>query len=204
MRNDGIRIAALLTTVTETFERISMHGVRVALLRRQAASVGLPLNEVRIPPMCSNEEYEERMNRALSSPALHEYERYAFGDLFLEDVREYREERLTAAGKHGVWPLWKENTKELARIFIDVGFRARVVTVDPAQLAPSYCGREFDASFLNDLPPAVDPCGERGEFHTFVYDGPIFRRPVDARRGQTVERDGFVFCDLVPSTTTAT
>jgi uncharacterized protein (TIGR00290 family) len=204
MRNDGIQVAALLTTVTETFERISMHGVRVDLLRQQGASIELPLVEVRIPPSCSNETYEERMDRALSSTELRAYERYAFGDLFLEDVRAYREERLTAAGKRGVWPLWHEDTTTLARKFIDAGFRATVVTVDPAQLEPSYCGRDFDASFLADLPAAVDPCGERGEFHTFVYDGPIFRRPIDVRRGATVERDGFVFCDLMSSTMAAT
>lgn len=198
LRRQGVPVRALLTTVTEMFERISMHGVRIELLRQQAASVGCPLIEVRIPPACSNEVYEERMHDMLISARMRDCERYAFGDLFLEEVRGYREERLATIGKLGVWPLWGQNTSELASGFVDAGFRAVIVCVDPRQLDPAFCGREYDRALLDDLPSGVDPCGERGEFHTFVYDGPVFRHPIPLTTGDVVERDGFVFADLLP------
>ena len=197
LRQANHSVRTLLTTVTEEYDRISMHGVRVSLLRRQAEEVGLPLVEVRIPPSCSNELYEEHMAGALSSPELRDCERYAFGDLFLEDVREYREQQLATWGKRGVWPLWGRDTRMLAGEFVEAGFKGVVVCVDQSKLDGDWCGRELNAEFLADLPSDVDPCGERGEFHTFVYDGPIFSRPLMIERGGIVKRDGFIFCDLL-------
>ncbi|HTC59830.1 MAG TPA: ATP-binding protein [Solirubrobacteraceae bacterium] len=194
---DGKSPALLMTTVTAEYERISMHGVRRELLARQAQLVGVPLVEVEIPVHCTNEVYEERMAAAFASEEMSNVEEVAFGDLFLQDIREYRESRLTAAGKRALFPVWGLDTAELARRFLSLGFRAILVCVDPRALDPSYAGREFDESLLEDLPPEVDPCGENGEFHTFVYDGPIFAGAVDCRRGDVVERGGFVFCDLL-------
>jgi uncharacterized protein (TIGR00290 family) len=199
LRRGNEPVRALLTTITERYDRVSMHGVRVALLREQARAAGLALVEVAIPPDCSNELYEVRMDEALASGPLRSCRRYAFGDLFLEDVRTYREERLTAAGKEGVWPIWGRDTRELAEEFIAAGFKAIVVCVDPRKLDAGFAGREYDATFLADLPNDVDPCGERGEFHTFVHDGPAFAAEIPCRRGDVVERDGFVFCDVLPA-----
>lgn len=190
-------VMGLLTTVTEGYERVSMHGVRVSLLRQQAVALGLPLVEVRIPQACTNELYEERLAEALSSAQLEDCRRYAFGDLFLEDVRKYREERLAEWGKSGVWPLWGRDTRILAGEFLDAGFKGVVVCVDPSKLDGNFCGRELNKSFLADLPSGVDPCGEWGEFHTFVYDGPGFSSPLGILRGEIVERGGFTFCDLL-------
>jgi len=194
---DGLEPAALLTTVTETFDRVSMHGVRRSLLRRQADAVGLPLVEVAIPSPCGNDVYESRMAAALASEALAGVDELAFGDLFLEDVRAYRESRLAAAGRRARFPLWGSETAELARRFVGAGFGAVLVCVDPDALDGSFAGREYDERLLADLPPGVDPCGENGEFHTFVYDGPVFDEPVACERGEVVERDGFVFADLL-------
>jgi uncharacterized protein (TIGR00290 family) len=188
---------ALLTTVTEGYERVSMHGVRRQLVRSQAAVAGVPLVEVEIPPQCSNDVYEARMVAAFASTPLRDVTEVAFGDLFLEDIRAYRESRLAAVGKRGQFPLWGHDTRELAHRFLADGFRAVVVCVDPRLLDRSFAGREYDERLLADLPPNVDPCGENGEFHTFVYAGPIFGSPLRSRRGATVERDGFVFCDLL-------
>lgn len=190
-------VTALLTTVTEGYERISMHGVRVNLLRQQAATLRLPLVEVRIPQSCFNELYEERLAEALSSAQLKDCRRYAFGDLFLEDVRKYREERLAGWGKSGVWPLWGRDTRVLAEEFLGTGFKGIVVCVDPSKLDGEFCGRDLNHEFFADLPADVDPCGERGEFHTFVYDGPGFSSPLRIQRGESVERSGFIFCDVI-------
>jgi uncharacterized protein (TIGR00290 family) len=190
-------VTALLTTITEGYERVSMHAIRVDLLRSQAAAVGLPLVEVRIPPTCVDDTYRDRMASAIASEPIAGIDDHAFGDLFLEEVRSYREATLAGVGKRAVFPLWKVPTEELAGRFIADGFRAVVTCVDPAKLDPSFAGREFDAGFLDDLPPSVDPCGENGEFHTFVYDGPIFRSPIPFSHGETVERDGFVFHDVL-------
>jgi uncharacterized protein (TIGR00290 family) len=192
--------ASLMTTVTAEYERISMHGVRRELLARQAQLVGVPLVEVEIPGRCTNAIYEEQMAAAFASEQMSSVEEVAFGDLFLQDVREYRESRLTAAGKRALFPVWGFDTTELAHRFIALGFRAILVCVDPRALDSSFAGREFDESLIEDLPPEVDPCGENGEFHTFVYDGPIFAGAVGCQRGEVVERDGFVFCDLLAST----
>jgi uncharacterized protein (TIGR00290 family) len=197
LRREGVEVTALLTTVTEGFERVSMHGIRRDLLRRQAAATGVPLVEVTIPPDCVNAVYEERMAAAFAQPPLNRVGGMASGDLFLEDVRAYREERLAEAGKEALFPLWGRDTRALAREFLDAGFEAIVCCLDPRRLDPSFAGRLYDASFLAELPDDVDPCGERGEFHTFVYAGPVLSTPVRIAVGDVVERDGFVFCDLV-------
>jgi uncharacterized protein (TIGR00290 family) len=194
------QVAALLTTVTGEYDRISMHGVRRTLLRRQAQALGFALEEVVISPGASNDEYERKMGAALEAlrtqvPGL---DTVVFGDLFLADIRAYRERMLTRMGMRGLFPLWLRDTRALAREFILLGYRAVLVCVDAAQLAGEFAGREFDAALLRDLPPNVDPCGENGEFHTFVYAGPELRQPVRHARGPVVVRDGrFVYCDLV-------
>ena len=193
------RVAALLTTVTDVFDRISMHGVRRELLRRQAQSVGLPLHEVFIPPQCVNPVYEARMQAALRIYYDQGIRKVAFGDIFLEDLRAYREKNLARIDMHGLFPIWKRGTRELAAHFVSSGFRGFAVCIDPRKLDPSFAGRELDASFFRDLPANVDSCGENGEFHTFVCDGPIFREPIAVRAGEIVTRDAFVFCDLLPA-----
>jgi uncharacterized protein (TIGR00290 family) len=199
LRRQGMAPEALITTVTEGFDRISMHGVRRELLGRQAEALGVPLVEVAIPPGCVNEVYEARMAHAFASATLVDVAVVAFGDLFLEDVRAYREERLAAGGKAGLFPLWGRDTAELARGFVAAGFEAIVVCLDPAARDPCLAGRPYDGRLLDELPASVDPCGENGEFHTFVHAGPIFAGPVACQIGETVERDGFVFCDLLPA-----
>jgi len=199
LRREAVEPEALITTVTEGYDRISMHGVRRELLAGQADASGIPLVEVRIPPGCANDLYETRLNQALSSTPLSEVEAVAFGDLFLEDVRAHREAQLNANGRHSLFPLWGRDTGELAREFIAAGFQAFIVTLDPRTLDASFAGRAYDEQLLADLPASVDPCGENGEFHTFVYAGPIFTEPVACQTGEIVERDGFVFCDLIPA-----
>jgi len=194
----GNRVAALLTTVTEEYDRISMHGVRRVLLERQAASIGVPLHAVLIPPQCVNATYEARMKEALNEHLLRGVKRVAFGDIFLEDLRVYREKNLAQLGMEALFPIWKRDTRELARDFLRLRFWAIAVCVDPRVLDVSFAGRVLDESFFDDLPPGVDPCGENGEFHTFVFDGPIFRTPVRFVSGERVLRDGFCFCDLLP------
>jgi uncharacterized protein (TIGR00290 family) len=197
LRGEQQEPAALLTTVTEGFDRISMHGVRRELLALQAEAAGVPLIEILIPPACSNELYEARMAAAFELPPLSAIGTVAFGDLFLADIRAYREQRLAAAGRQGLFPLWQRDTGELAREFVTAGFQATIVCVDPRQLDASFAGRTYDRQLVDDLPAAVDPCGENGEFHTFVHAGPIFTQPIACQRGDIVERDGFVFCDLI-------
>jgi uncharacterized protein (TIGR00290 family) len=197
LRRDRVHVAALLTTITEGYERVSMHGVRRDLVRSQAAAVGVPLAEVTIPPDCVNAVYEERMAAAFAEAPLARIGAMASGDLFLEDVRAYREERLAEAGKEALFPLWGRDTRALAREFVEAGFEAVVCCLDPRRVESSFAGRAYDADFLADLPDDVDPCGEHGEFHTFVHAGPVFSRPVAIEIGETVERDGYVFCDLV-------
>jgi uncharacterized protein (TIGR00290 family) len=199
LRRRQLEPEALITTVTDSYERISMHGVRRELLARQAEALGVPLVEVLIPPACINEIYEARMAQAFAAAPLSGVEAVAFGDLFLEDVRAYREGRLAAAGKRGLFPLWGHDTATLARDFIDAGFEATLVCLDPGALDASFAGRRYDERLLRDLPAGVDPCGENGEFHTFVSAGPIFPKPITCERGEIVERDGFVFCDLIPA-----
>jgi uncharacterized protein (TIGR00290 family) len=197
LRLQGVEPEALITTVTDAYDRISMHGVRRELLAKQADATGIPLVEVRIPPACVNEVYEARMTEAFASAPLASVETVAFGDLFLEDVRAYREERLTASGRRGVFPLWRRDTGVLAREFIAAGFQAFIVTLDPRALDASFAGRAYDEQLLAELPASVDPCGENGEFHTFVHAGPIFNEPIACETGEVVEREGFVFCDVI-------
>ena len=195
----SVRVTALLTTLTDPYDRVSMHGVRHTLLAAQAAAVGLPLSEARIPAGASNQVYEEAFGAVLADQRSRGVNRVAFGDLFLADIRAYRERQLAALHMTGLFPLWERDTHELAREFIALGFRATLVCVDPRRLDASFAGRAFDADLLRDLPPGVDPCGENGEFHTFVTDGPIFSKLVPCTLGVVVQREGFVFCDLVPS-----
>lgn len=199
LRRDGREPAALVTTVTETYDRISMHGVRRTLLARQAEAAGIPLVEVLIPPACSNDVYEQRVEQAFASEPLAGIDTVAYGDLFLEDIRAYREERLAVVGRRGLFPIWGLNTARLAQQFIAAGFEATLICVDPRQLDPLFAGRGFDQRLLTDLPAAVDPCGENGEFHTFVHAGPILRTSISCTRGDIVDRDGFIFCDLTPN-----
>ncbi|MCA1668227.1 MAG: diphthine--ammonia ligase [Thermomicrobia bacterium] len=198
-RAEEYEVAALLTTVTEEYDRVSMHGVRRSLLERQAASVGLPLTQVHIPRNCSNAEYASRMASAceeLKGTGLHTA---ASGDIFLEDVRRYREGQLAEAGMRGVFPLWGRESAQLARTFVAAGFAAVTVCLDAQALDKEWAGRAYDTRFLADLPRGVDPCGENGEFHTFVYDGPIFRERLAWVRGDVVLRDDrFYYCDLLP------
>jgi uncharacterized protein (TIGR00290 family) len=198
LRNAGREPSVLLTTVTEGVERISIHGVRRELLLHQAAATGIPLVEVRIPLPCPNEVYETRMAAALAAPPLDAVTEVAFGDLFLADVRAYREERLAPTGRQAVFPLWGRDTRALAQEFVR-SFRAIVATVDPRSLDASFAGRAYDAKLLAELPPGVDPCGENGEFHTFVHAGPIFDAPIAVTTGERVERDGFAYCDILPA-----
>jgi uncharacterized protein (TIGR00290 family) len=199
LRRQGREPEALITTVTAGFDRISMHGVRRDLLERQAEALGIPLVEVVIPPVCVNEMYEARMARAFASPPLSDVEEVVFGDIFLEDVRAYREDRLAADGKRGNFPLWGRDTIELAREFIAAGFKATIVCLDPHVLDSAFAGRAYDEQLLAELPLEVDPCGENGEFHTFVHAGPMLAEPIACETGDVVERDGFIFCDLVPA-----
>jgi uncharacterized protein (TIGR00290 family) len=197
LQRSDVHIAALLTTVTEGYERISMHGVRRELLERQAQSIGLPLHEVRIPPQCVNPIYEARMEEALRVYFESGVRKVAFGDIFLEDLRAYREKNLARVGMTAIFPIWKRDTRELIRFFHANKFRAVAVCVDSKVLDPSFAGRELDEPFFRDLPPHADPCGENGEFHTFVFDGPIFQSPIPVRTGEVINRDGFIFCDLL-------
>jgi uncharacterized protein (TIGR00290 family) len=201
LRTDrGYRVVALMTTVTREYDRISIHGVRRAVLEAQTAALGLPLIEASIPVGASNADYEAAFGLALRAaqerrPGLRHI---AFGDLFLTDVRAYREALLASLGWTGVFPLWGEDTGVLARQFIHGGYRAVLTCVDTTQLSPEFAGREFDAALLADLPETVDPCGERGEFHTCVYAGPLFPRPLPLVTGERVSRDGrFEYCDVL-------
>jgi uncharacterized protein (TIGR00290 family) len=193
-----LEVVALLTTLTEDYGRVSMSGVREELLEDQSRMLGLPLVRVWIPPSCPNEVYEERMAQALAAEPLLDVRHFAFGDLYLSDVRAYREARLADAGKLGLFPLWGRDTAALAREMIASGFRATVVCVDPRVLPASFAGRAYDEQFLADLPEGVDPCGEQGEFHTFVWDAPVFQAPIPCQIGAIVTRDNFVFCDVLP------
>lgn len=198
LRVGHYRIGALLTVVTEGFDRISMHGVRRVLLEQQAAALGLPLHVITIPQKCTNEQYEACMVDALTPHQKRGIETVVFGDLFLQDVRAYRERNLARAGMRALFPVWERDTHTLAQTFITLGFKAIVVCVDPKVLDRSFAGRCVDEAFLRDLPHDVDPCGENGEFHTFVFAGPMFHDEVLFRIGEVVIREGFIFCDLLP------
>ncbi|MCI0482489.1 MAG: diphthine--ammonia ligase [Candidatus Dadabacteria bacterium] len=192
-------IASLLTTVTEGYDRVSMHGVRLSLLEMQADSLGLALEKVIIPRKASNEEYEISLEKSLLKYKGSGVESVIYGDIFLEEIRKYREEQLGRLGLGCVFPIWGRDSFLLARTFIEAGFKAVAVCVDSTLLDGGFAGREFDYDFLSELPPGIDPCGENGEFHTFVYDGPAFRERVVFEKGEIVLRDGrFYYCDLLP------
>ena len=194
-------IVSLLTTITEGYDRSSMHGIRRRLIEQQARSIGLPLEKVPLSRVSSNEEYESRMREILERHKNKGVSRVVFGDIFLEDVRRYREDRLASIGMKGVFPLWGKDTAEVARTFIGLGFKAVITCVDSQQLDPGFTGRAFDEHMLASLPVHTDPCGENGEFHSFVYDGPIFRHAILFSMGEVVLREErFNYCDLLPTT----
>ena len=198
IRSEGLGTpAALLTTINEAYDRVAMHGVRADVLRAQADAAGLPLIAVPIPSPCPNEMYEQRMAAAVAAAVADGFTHVAFGDLFLRDVRQYREDRLAGTGLTPIFPLWERPTSELARTMIDGGLKAILTCVDQRVLPASFAGRSFDSTLLAELPPTIDPCGERGEFHSCVIDGPMFRKPLDVQGGEVVERGDFVFADLL-------
>jgi uncharacterized protein (TIGR00290 family) len=192
-----VEVVGLLTTINEAYDRVAMHAVRVALLQAQAEAVGLSLWAVPIPSPCSNQQYEAAMGAAIQRARDAGVSVMAFGDLFLEDVRRYRERQLAGTGLAPLFPIWGLPTTLLAREMISSGLRARITCVDPKQISASFVGREFDELLLADLPASADPCGEHGEFHTFAYAGPMFHHPVPIQTGEIVTREGFVFADLL-------
>ena len=197
MKGD-VEIVALLTTVNTTHGRVAMHAVRESLLEAQAASVGLPLVKVPVPWPCPNDNYEQAMSSAMAQARAEGVRHMVFGDLFLEDIRRYREEKLSSCGMTPLFPIWGLDTAGLAREMVGAGLRAYLTCVDPKQLDPKFVGRVFDARLLAELPAGVDPCGENGEFHTYAFAGPMFHEPISASVGEVVERDGFFFADVLP------
>jgi uncharacterized protein (TIGR00290 family) len=196
LRQQGMDVVGLLTSFNEAVGRVSMHAVRQALVEAQASAAGLPLWPLYLPWPCSNDQYEQRMRVVFDRAREDDITHVAFGDLFLEDIRRYREEKLAGTGLTPIFPLFGADTAQLARDMIAGGLKARLTCVNPKVLDARFAGRDFDASLLDELPPSVDPCGERGEFHSFAYAGPMFSRPIPIVSGEVVERDGFVFADV--------
>ena len=197
LRQDpSVEIGGLLTTMNEEFDRVAMHAVRRKMLEEQASAAGVPLRTVLLPWPCTNEQYEERMRAAVAQAVSEGFTHVAFGDLFLEDVRKYREEKLAGTGLTPLFPIWGIPTDRLAPEMVENGLRSVLTCVNPKQLDRSFAGRHFDRALLADLPAGVDKCGERGEFHSFAYDGPMFSRPIAVTVGEVVDRDGFVFADV--------
>ncbi len=199
LRQSGVELWGVLTTVNEVHQRVAMHAVRVELLQAQADALGLPLRQIPIPSPCPNEVYERAMAGAVERAVSEGFTHVAFGDLFLEDIRRYREERLAGTGLTPMFPLFGADTTALARTMVAGGLRARLTCVNPKVVDRRFAGREFDSALLDELPPSVDPCGERGEFHSFAYAGPMFASPIPIESGEVVERDGFVFADVLPA-----
>ena len=199
LRQSGVELGGVLTTVNEVHQRVAMHAVRVELLQAQADALGLPLRQIPIPSPCPNEVYERAMAAAVERAVSEGFTHVAFGDLFLEDIRRYREERLAGTGLTPMFPLFGADTGALARTMVAGGLRARLTCVNPKVVDRRFAGREFDSALLDELPPSVDPCGERGEFHSFAYAGPMFAKPIAIASGEVVERDGFVFADVLPA-----
>jgi uncharacterized protein (TIGR00290 family) len=200
LRQDpDIAVDGLFCTINQEFDRVAMHAVRVQLLQRQADSIGLPLQLIPIPYPCSNADYAEIMGGFIEREKERGVESIAFGDLFLEDIRAYREKSLSGTGITPIFPIWGLDTHILPATMLESGLRAHITCVDPSQLPTELSGREYDAGFLSDLPRGVDPCGENGEFHSFAFDGPMFRHRIDIQIGETTTRDGFVFTDLLPA-----
>jgi uncharacterized protein (TIGR00290 family) len=201
-QRDEVEIVGLLTTVNTHFQRVAMHGTRHALLKMQVNAVGIPLWEIPLPWPCPNEAYEQAMSAACCSAVQQGISGIAFGDLFLEDVRRYREDRLRGTGLQPLFPLWGRNTHELIEEMIDAGLRARIVCVDPSKLSSEFVGRDLDRNLIGQFPAAVDPCGENGEFHTFAYAGPMFSYAIPISGGEYVTRDGFIYADVLPGEST--
>ena len=197
-QQDNVEVVGLLTTINTHFQRVAMHGTRHALLKAQAEAARLPLWEVPLPWPCSNEVYEQAMAAACASAVAQGVTAIAFGDLFLEDVRKYREDRLRGTGLEPMFPLWGRNTRELISEMLDGGLRARIVCVDPAKLPADFAGRDLDHELVRRMPTGVDPCAENGEFHTFTYAGPMFSEAIPFEGGEVVTRDGFVYADAMP------
>lgn len=198
-QQDEVEIVALLSTLNAKFARVAMHGVREELLDAQAAALGLRLVKIPLPWPCPNEFYEQAMAQAMQQARAEGISCVVFGDLFLEDIRKYREEKLAATGIRPLFPLWRLDTARLAREMVNAGLRAKLTCVDPSKLPAHFAGRTFDDSLLDELPEAVDPCGENGEFHTFAYEGPMFSKAIGVKAGEVVERDGFVYADVLPA-----
>jgi uncharacterized protein (TIGR00290 family) len=197
LQEDRYTVDSLFTTVTEGYNRISMHGVPESLLEKQAESLGFPLRKVYIPQECSNEVYQERMREQLTQMKEEGIHTFMFGDIFLEDVRKYREESLQQVGMNAVFPLWGRKTDELVNTFFSLGFKTITTCVDTEALSDAFLGRVMDEAFIEELPDHADPCGENGEFHTFAFDGPIFKEKVEFVRGKNVDRGRFHFCELL-------
>jgi uncharacterized protein (TIGR00290 family) len=197
-KNNEYQVVSLLTTITEDYDRISMHGVRRTLVEQQAQSLNIPLYKVLIPKTCSNEIYAAKMTEALNKFKQDGVEKVAFGDIFLEDVKKYREDNLAKLNMKGIFPIWGRDSAELAHSFIALGFKSVISCIDTKVLDKKFLGRQFDEDFLAELPPNIDPSGENGEFHSFVYDGPIFKQRIGYNLGEMVLRDSFHFCDLIP------
>lgn len=195
-QDDDVEVVGLFTTVNEEFDRVAMHAVRCELLKRQAEAVGLPVQLIRIPYPCSNEDYDERMREFVGRCREQEVDCFAFGDLYLEDVRDYRVERLEGTGITPIFPLWGMDTRALSEEMIANGLRAVMTCIDPRKVPESLAGHEYNEVFLEQMPAGMDPCGENGEFHSFAFDGPMFQYPVRVKVGETVTREGFVFTDV--------
>jgi uncharacterized protein (TIGR00290 family) len=198
MQDPEIDLVGLFCTVNKEFKRVAMHSVRVELLQEQAKNIGLPLEIIEIPYPCSNDEYEEIMSQFTKRAKNDNIENFAFGDLFLEDVRNYREEKLKGTGINPIFPIWGTPTDKLSREIIDSGLRAVITCINPKQIDKEFIGREFDKSFLDSLPESIDPCGENGEFHSFVFDAPMFKEEIKIMVGDIVHRDDFIFADILP------
>ncbi len=198
-QQSDIEVAALLTTFNQAADRVAMHAVRRELVEAQAQRLNLPLWAVDLPWPCTNQQYEEIMGGVIKRAKAEAFDAVAFGDLFLQDIRDYRERQLSGTGLEPLFPVWDIPTAQLAHDMLAAGVRAKVTCIDATKLDASFAGRDFDEAFLRDLPPGVDPCGENGEFHTFVYASPLFSNPIDIRTGETVTRDGFVFSDVLPN-----
>jgi uncharacterized protein (TIGR00290 family) len=203
LRERGVEVVGLLTSINTHFERVAMHGTRRVLLEAQADAARLPLWQIPLPWPCSNEIYERTMSEACAAAVRAGISAIAFGDLFLEDVRRYREDRLRGTGLEPIFPLWGRDTGELIAEMIDGGLSARIVCADPTKIPSDLLGHDLDYDLLRRLPHGVDPCGENGEFHTFVYSGPMFDEPIPIVRGETITRDGFMYADVLPPRPTA-
>ena len=193
-----VEIIGLFSTVNSEFDRVAMHGVRVELLKRQAESIGLPIELIEIPYPCSNEEYEKVMSAFVEQAKAKDIECFAFGDLYLEDIRQYRVDKLQNTGIDPIFPVWGIPTETLSKDMIASGLRTIITCIDPRKISKEFAGREYSKDFISDLPDGVDPCGENGEFHSFVFDGPMFSKSIDIKVGEVVQRDGFIFADVRP------